>query len=165
MNKVTAEEVAKMAAKEAVEEFYKQMNREVKTKTFQNTKFLMESYKEIKEHVEKGIADVHDMEREFSESGVDEDELFIYSIKKSKMRSMIMIAHIEKCLELLRRSLESKGREDKYIAYKCFYIDGLTYEQIEEQEGYNERTVRRWITELNQIMGTYLFGVDVLKIV
>lgn len=165
MNKITAEEVAKMAAKEAVNEFVLAQERAEKQRVFQNTKLLMENYNSIKAHVEDGIAETKDLEEDIDTSGVDPDQLFIYSIKRSKLRSLVMIAHIEKCLELLEREERAKNTPEKFLAYQYFYIDGMSYESIAEVYGYCERTTRRWITELNKLMGVYLFGADALKVV
>lgn len=164
MNKVTAEEVAKMAAKEAVSEFAKAQEREARQRVFQNTKLLMENYNSIKAHVEDGIADTTDLEEDINTSGVDPDELFIYSIKRSKLRSLVMLSHIDKCLELLEREERGRNTPEKFLAYQYFYIDGMSYESIAEVYGYCERTTRRWITELNKLMGVYLFGADALRI-
>lgn len=164
MNRVTAEEVAKMAAKEAVNEFALAQERAARQRVFQNTKLLMENYNSIKKHVEDGIADTADLEEDIDTSGIDADELFIYSIKRSKLRSLVMISHIEKCLELLEREERAKNTPEKYLAYRYFYIDGMSYESISEVYGYCERTTRRWISELNKLMGVYLFGADAVRI-
>lgn len=165
MNKITAEEVARMAAKEAVNEFFKEREKEAKQRVFQNTRLLMENYNSIKAHVEKGISGAPDLEKDVDTSGVDPDELYIYSIKRSKLRSLIMVCHIEKCLELLEREERIKNTPEKYLAYKYFYIDGMSYESIAEVYGYCERTTRRWIAELNKLMGVYLFGADAIRVV
>lgn len=76
-----------------------------------------------------------------------------------------MVCHIEKCLELLEREERIKNTPEKYLAYKYFYIDGMSYESIAEVYGYCERTTRRWIAELNKLMGVYLFGADAIRVV
>lgn len=164
MNKITAEEVAKMAAKEAVEEYVKYQEKAEKKRIFRNTALLMENYRDIKSHVEQGVADAMEMDTEIDISGMDQDELFIYSIKRSKVRSLIMISHIEKCLELLERKERERNTPEKYLAYRYFYIDDMSYESISEVYGYCDRTTRRWIAELNKLMGVYLFGADALRI-
>ena len=77
-----------------------------------------------------------------------EEDIFINSILKSKLRSIVMIGHIDKCLKLLEDEECRKNTHEKYLAFKYFYLDGMTYENIAEIYGYGERTARRWITEL-----------------
>ena len=43
-----------------------------------------------------------------------------------------------------------------------FSAKGLTYDSIDEVYGYGERTARRWITELTNILSVYLFGADAI---
>lgn len=164
MNKTTAEEIAKAAAKEAVAEYIKEKQKEDKARIFRNTKLLMRNYNNIKSHVEKGIADAADMELNIKKSGLDPDELFIYSIKKSKFRSLIMLAHVDSCLAQLEREEELKGTLEKYLAYTYYYIDNMSFESIGQVCGCYERTARRWVDELDRTMGVLLFGVDSLQI-
>lgn len=164
MNKITAEEVAKMAAKEAVAEYIKAQEKTEKKRIFQNTALLMEHYNEIKSHVENGVSDALELKSVADISDMEPDELFIYSIKRSKIRSLIMVSHIEKCLELLEREERARNTPEKYLAYRYYYIDRMSYESISEVYGYCDRTARRWVSELNKLMGVYLFGVDALRI-
>lgn len=164
MNQVTAQEVAITAATEAVKTFYKEQNRLSRQKIFHNTKYLMENYKRIKDNVEEGIADASDMEEGPDIEYGYLDELFIDSIRKGKFRSAIMLSHIDKCLQLLKAEEERKNTPEKYYAFSYLYLDGISYESIAEVYGYNERTARRWINELTDILGVYLFGVDALRL-
>ena len=95
---------------------------------------------------------------------VPEEDIFINSILKSKLRSVVMIGHIDKCLKLLEDEECRKNTHEKYLAFKYFYLDGMTYESIAEIYGYGERTARRWITELTGILSVYLFGADALML-
>ena len=165
MNKATAEEIAKAAAKEAVAEYLKEKKKNDKARIFRNTKLLMRNYNNIKSHVEKGIADTEDMELDIKDSGLEPDELFIYSIKRSKFRSLIMLAHIESCLGQLKREEELKATPEKYLAYTYYYIDNMSFESIGQVCGCYERTARRWVDELDRAMGVFLFGVDSLRII
>ena len=51
---------------------------------------------------------------------------------------------------------------EKYLAFKHFYLDEMTYEQMAEEFEYGERTARRWITECTNILSVYLFGSDAI---
>ena len=126
------EEVARLAAKEAVKE--------------------------------QGVAELSDMDNREELEEFTEEDIFINSILKSKLRSVVMIGHIDKCLKLLEDEECRKNTHEKYLAFKYFYLDGMTYENIAEIYGYGERTARRWITELTGILSVYLFGSDALML-
>ena len=158
------EEVARLAAKEALKEHEKQLRREKRIKVFQNTKKLMENYNRICQSVEEGVAELSDMDNGDELEEFTEEDIFINSILKSKLRSIVMIGHIDKCLQLLEDEECRKNTHEKYLAFKYFYLDGMTYESIAEIYGYGERTARRWITELTGILSVYLFGADALML-
>lgn len=158
------EEVARLAAKEALKEHEKQLRREKRIKVFQNTKKLMENYNRICQSVEEGVAELSDMDNGEELEEFTEEDIFINSILKSKLRSIVMIGHIDKCLKLLEDEECRKNTHEKYLAFKYFYLDGMTYESIAEIYGYGERTARRWITELTGILSVYLFGADALML-
>lgn len=158
------EEVARLAAKEALMEHEKQLRREKRIKVFQNTKKLMENYNRICQSVAEGVAELSDMDNGDELEEFTEEDIFINSILKSKLRSIVMIGHIDKCLKLLEDEECRKNTHEKYLAFKYFYLDGMTYESIAEIYGYGERTARRWITELTGILSVYLFGSDALML-
>ena len=158
------EEVARLAAREALKEHEKQLRREKRIKVFQNTKKLMENYNRICQSVEEGVAELSDMDNGDELEEFTEEDIFINSIIKSKLRSIVMIGHIDKCLRLLEDEECRKNTHEKYLAFKYFYLDGMTYESIAEIYGYGERTARRWITELTGILSVYLFGADALML-
>ena len=161
---VALEEVARLAAREALKEHEKQLRREKRIKVFQNTKKLMENYNRICQSVEEGVAELSDMDNGDELEEFTEEDIFINSILKSKLRSIVMIGHIDKCLKLLEDEECRKNTHEKYLAFKYFYLDGMTYESIAEIYGYGERTARRWITELTGILSVYLFGADALML-
>lgn len=160
MSKVTTEEIARMAAKEAVKEFKKEIDKNNKTRNFRNTRKLMMNYNRICKSVQEGIAELSDMESGDELQEFSEEDIFISSILKSKLRSIIMIAHIDKCMQLIEDEAYRRNTPEKYLAFKYYYLDDMTYENIAEVYGYAERTARRWVNELTSILSVYLFGAD-----
>lgn len=75
-----------------------------------------------------------------------------------------MIAHIDKCLKLLEEEMIRKESPEKYEAFKSFYLDRGTQEDIAERLDTTDRTVRRWIFELTDILSVYLFGADAIML-
>lgn len=156
-------QMVKAAALEAVKEFQKSELKKKKVKIFQNTKKLMENYNRICQSVEEGIAELSEVPMEDPEDFTEHD-IMIESILKSKLRSTVMLAHIDKCLKLLEAEEYQKNTPEKYLAFTYFYLDGMTYDSIAEVYGYGERTARRWITELTNILSVYLFGADAIML-
>ena len=164
MNQTTAEEIAVKAAKTAVKEHERQEQRAKRVKIFQNTKKLMENYNRICQSVEEGISDISELETDVDTGEFKEEEIFINSTLKSKLRSIVMIAHIDKCLKLLEEEELRKNTHEKYLAFTYFYLDGMAHESIGEVLGCTGRTSRRWITELTSLLSIYLFGADAIML-
>lgn len=164
MNQATAEELAKKAAQEAVCGLLKEQRRLSEKRVFKNTKKLMENYKRIKANVEDGVSQAANLEETQAFEYEYIDELFVESVQRSKFRSALMIAHIDKCLELLKREQERKNKVEKYYVFMYFYIDEMSYESIAEIYGLDERTCRRWVNEMLNILKIYLFGIDALGV-
>lgn len=162
MNKETADQLARTAALEAVKEFEKSQKKNRKVKVFQNAKKLMENYNRICQSVQEGVSELSDVDDGEELEELSAEDIYINSIIKSKLRSIVMIAHIDKCLKLLEEEEYRKETPEKYLAFKYYYLDDMTYENIAEVYGYAERTTRRWITELTNILSIYLFGADAI---
>ena len=165
MNMAEAEKIAKQAAKEAIAEVRKEERQKKKVKIFQNTKALMENYNRMVKSVEEGVSALSSLTEDPIE-GLEEDNvnIFVESIVRSKLRSLVMLAHIDKCLKLLEDEEYRRNTPEKYMAFRYYYLDGMTHDSISEVLNCSDRTSRRWITELTGSLGVYLFGVDALRL-
>ncbi|WP_277405478.1 hypothetical protein [Lacrimispora xylanisolvens] len=101
MEKEAAELLVRTAALEAVREFEKSQKKNRKVKVFQNAKKLMENYNRICKSVQEGVSELSDVDDGEELEELSAEDIYINSIIKSKLRSIVMIAHIDKCLGLL----------------------------------------------------------------
>lgn len=101
MNKETADQLARAAALETVKEFEKSQKKNRKVRVFQNAKKLMENYNRICQSVQEGVSELSDVDDGEELEALPAEDIYINSIIKSKLRSIVMIAHIDKCLGLL----------------------------------------------------------------
>ncbi len=163
MEKEAAEILVRTAAFEAVKEFEKSQKKSRKAKVFQNAKKLMENYTRICQSVQEGVSELSDVDDGEKLKELSAEDIYINSIIKSKLRSIVMIAHIDKCLGLLEEEMLKKETPWKYEAFKMSYLEnGVTQEDIAERLDTTDRTVRRWISELTGILSIYLFGADAI---
>ncbi|MDB1923377.1 hypothetical protein ABHA37_08115 [Clostridium tertium] len=164
--KINIDETISKAVKVAIKEYDKEKKIESKKNVFHNTKLLMKHYNDLKSHVDNAISDVTQLEEDKLELGemYEEDELYIASIKKSKAKSLIMIAHIDTAMETLYNQHKRKGTLEKYLALESYFVQEKTYEEIAENLNCGVNTPRRWINELLNELGVYLFGVECIKL-
>lgn len=163
---VNIDETIEKAVKIAIKEYDKEKKAENKRNIFHNTKILMKHYNDLKLHVDNAISDVTQLEKDKLDLGdmYDDDELYILSIKKSKAKSLIMIAHIDTAMGIVYKQHKKVGTLEKYRALESYFIYNKTYEDIAEQLNCGVNTPRRWVNELLNELGIYLFGVECLKL-
>ena len=133
MNKETADQLARAAALETVKEFEKSQKKNRKVRVFQNAKKLMENYNRICQSVQEGVSELSDVDDGEELEALPAEDIYINSIMKSKLWSIVMIAHIDKCLGLLEEEMIRKDWPERYDAFKHFYLDDMTYEQMAEE--------------------------------
>lgn len=163
MNQQTADEIASKAAKKALNEFKAESKKQKKYDIKRRTRKLIGNYNSIKEHVDKGVSEVLEAEIDFTHDELDEDELYIAAIRRSKIRSLVYVAHIEKCFALLEENQRKKGTPEKYIAFYGHYVEETPYEQLSSTCNCSVITAKRWVNELEGLISVYLFGIDGLS--
>lgn len=164
MNQETVDQIASKAAKKALDEFRTENRKQKRYDIKKRTRKLMANYNSIKDHVDKGVSEVLEAEIDFTQEELSEDDLYIASIRRSRIRSLIMVAHIERCLVLLEAEQERKGTPEKYRVFYGHYVTDTSYEELSRDSSCDERTARRWVTELEGLISVYLFGIDGLNL-
>ena len=164
LGKEVAEQLVRTAALEAVKEFEKSQKKNAKARVFQNARTLMENYNRICRSVQEGVSELSDVDDGEELEKLSAEDIYINSIIKSKLRSIVMIAHIDKCLGLLKEEMSEKDTLEKYDAFKMFYFGREAQEDIAERFDTTDRTIRRWISELTDILSVYLFGADAITL-
>jgi hypothetical protein len=161
----TINKAAKESAKQAIKEFDKEKRQEQKKKVFHNTRLLLKHYNDLKQHVDNAIDDVTRLESDLVDLGdIERDELYILSIKRSKSKTLIMIAHIDMAMNILRQKQIKLSSTEKYETLIMFYIDEVSYEDIVKHFNCGINTPRRWINDMVNELSILLFGIDGLKL-
>lgn len=128
-----------------------------------NTRMLMEEYIEMKRHIESAVSEEEELKEEqydvFRGEGAH-----LGSVRRSKMKTAMMIANIDRAMEELRAEYETKEMVYKYDAFKMHYIDGVSYEEIADIQNCGKNTPSRWSKELIRKMSVKLFGMKRISI-
>lgn len=130
-----------------------------KRRILYNTRILMESYIEMRRHIENAISEAEEMkEEEFAQFRGENTHL--ESIRRSKTKTALMLANIDRAMEELRREQEENGTVYKYEAFRMHYVEGKTFEEVADIMNCGKNTPSRWSKELIRKMSVKLFGVD-----
>ncbi|MPW25964.1 hypothetical protein GC105_09190 [Alkalibaculum sp. M08DMB] len=129
-----------------------------------NTKLLLKHYNDLQEHALKAVETINAID--FDNIAIDEmdkDDLYILSIKKSKVKTIIMIAHIDAALASLKHKQIKLHMPEKYEALEMFYIKGIPYDDIVMKYNCGANTPRRWMGQMLNELSILLFGIDGIR--
>jgi hypothetical protein len=159
VNQVTADDLIDKAVKKAIREYSKEQRSEKKRKALHNTKMLLKNYDKIKCSIEEAISEASQLEEQ-SFAYSDDEEIYINSIRRSKLKSLIVISHIDRALELVQEEYNQKETPEKYDVFiKCF-MQGVNYDDAAKEYYSSKTSISRWVNEVTKEVSIQLFGVD-----
>jgi hypothetical protein len=183
-------DIAKIAAGEVLKEYTTEQERKFKSFAFKNTKLLLENYIKLRDHIVNAKDNREDIsfddlnlselvdskalsQEEVEEQETDfynklmqdiEPELFIESIRRSRCRTIIMVAHIEANIKLLSIRAKDKNEHHKFEVLKKAYFDGISFEELAVDNHCDVTTARRWANDMIRQLSVLLFGVNGIQL-
>ena len=164
---VSAEELQAMlqaAAKTAIKELRKEEAKEKKKNKYHDTFSLMRCYRDATFHIENAVSEGTQLELESMTE--DQQETYLRSVRKTRFRTMLMTANIDKAIDEMAKRRAAAGRDIEYLVFDMYFMQGMTYEQIIEQiekdsgEKLGKNTPRRWVTGIINEMSVLLWGLE-----
>ena len=178
---ITYEDAVKIGIREGIkyikdQEYYKTKKRY--DRRLRNTRLLLKHYRKLKAHnkiadsstnkiYEENAIDVLD-----DIEAIDDEEQYIQSLSRTKIRTLIIVGHINKSMEYYNSICKNQGKinERRYNIIKYIYVDPLeddaapTYEETSEHFGINVKTVGRDVRVAIEDLSALFFGVDGIKL-
>lgn len=156
--KADLEELIQKAAKAAVAEWKRQEDKERKRDKYHNTFTLMKCYRDAVFHIENAISDGQQLEL----AGMTDEQqrTYLESVRRSRFKTLIMTAHIDKAVEEIERRRNAAGRGIEYRAFELYFMQGWDYAQIAEELDTGNSTPRRWVTAIINELSVLLWGID-----
>lgn len=152
------EELIQKAAKAAVQEYKKQEEKDKRQNKYHNTFTLMKCYRDAVFHIQNAVSDGEQLE--LKEMTEEQRRVYLESIRRSRFKTLIMTAHIDKAVEEIERRRREAGREEEYRAFDLYFIQGKSYEEIAQELETGKNTPRRWITAIINELSVLLWGID-----
>ena len=170
---VNVQEIAIAAAVEALKLQKNEDRERIRKNRFRNTELLLKNYLSLIEHFEMSQDKVSNEDLEvynFEEAEVE--DIIIGAIRRSRIRTLIMVVQIEVCLEKLRTKMIGKGQPEKYAVIDKLYLDPtkssmpLTERKqlVAAEIPCGETSVWKWRNEMIDELSVSLFGVDGLRL-
>lgn len=151
-------DLVKEIAKEVIKELETKKAKENYSKRLHNTRLLMENYNSLKNHIEK----TDDTSKLIN--GIDEeDEIFIESIVRTKMRTIKMMSYVDSALKVVKVDLRKNGEKYKFLAFEKYYFEKKCIDDICLELNCSKNSVRRWNIYIMEQLSLLLWGVDFLS--
>ena len=137
-----------------------------------NVKLLLREYGALVDHCRSAIYDIEDIENEDSlatildlMSGNRIENFRIESIKKSAIRTRIIIEHINEMVDLYRIYCEKSPKSEDVRRYRVIYFayladDTMSIDEIADMESTDKRTIYRDIDIAAERLTALIFGID-----
>lgn len=170
-------EVGAAAAVRAVERERAKYKKQVHDKRFHNTKLLLRNYRALNEHYHNAVFDVQAAEasdEDFADimqamnSTIVDEEIYVESIKQSCIRTKVIMAHVNKMLDIYKIMCERSQRADskrRWRVLEALYIADAetTAGAVAEREHIDKRTVYKDIDACISDLTTLFFGIGGLE--
>lgn len=151
-------ELMQKQAKAAITELKRQEKQEQKKEKYHNTFTLMKCYRDAVFHIENAISDGQQLELKGMTD--EQQRTYLESIRRTRFKTLIMTAHIDKAVEEIERRREAAGRGVEYKAFEMYFMQGMDYAEIAEQLDTGKNTPRRWVTGIINELSVLLWGID-----
>lgn len=157
MENAEIEKIAKEIAKEAIKEYVELNKKAERKRMLHNTFALMENYTELKKFAVSAISESSQLKKVDFPNSKNE---YLNSIRKSRIRTSLIITHIDESIKSLRKECAEKGESYKYEAFEMRYIKNMSYEAIQEKLNCGKNSPSRWCKEMINLLSVKLFGID-----
>ena len=152
------------AAKAAIKELKREESKERKRNKYHDTFSLMKCYRDAVFHIENAVSEGTQLE--IQDMTEEQQETYLRSVRRTRFRTMLMTANVDKAIDEMARRRTAAGRELEYKVFDMYFMKGMAYEQIIEQvekdtgERLGKNTPRRWVTGIINEMSVLLWGLE-----
>lgn len=171
-------EIGAAAAVKAVERERRKFKSSQQDKRLHNTKLLLRNYRTLNEHYLNAVFTVQaaeEADEDFSEimqsmsNTISDEALYVESIKQSCIRTRVIMAHVNKMLEIYKVMCERSKRPDDarhWRVLEALYIGerSTSAGNIAKAENIDKRTVYKDIDVCVADLTALLFGVGGIEI-
>jgi hypothetical protein len=155
---MTANDLISQAVKTAIREYSKEQKVEKKKRALHNTKMLLKNYDKIKSSIDEAISEESQINDSLKYN--EDDGVYINGIRKSKLKSLIIIAHIDRALEVVKEEYNQNATPEKYDAFISCYMNQMSYDEAAVLYISSKTSISRWVNEVTKEISIQLFGVE-----
>lgn len=145
------------AAKEGIKEYKKEVDKAKKKEKYHNTYKLMMGYRDAVFHVDNAISESSQV---LDDENDEQRQQYLRSVRKTKFKTMLMLAHIDKMVDKVKEKYEQNGKQTEYEAFEMYFMQGMSYAEIAEELNAGINTPRRWVNGVLDKLSVLLWGLE-----
>lgn len=126
-----------------------------------NVKQLMENYVRISQSIDR-MSEVEENEDNVSPEQLMSSGMLLESLNKSRVRSRVMIDHVNKTLEVYKYICQLENCSDRYQILIDRHVHDIKPHILEEKYHISKRTVYRQLDEAYKTLTILMFGIDAM---
>lgn len=170
-------EVGAAAAIKAAERERAKMRKVEHDRRYHNTKLLLRNYRALNAHYHNAVFDVQKAQEdetfvdimEAMNAGPTDDAFYIESIKQSCIRTKVIMAHVNRMLDIYKIICQrSKRREEqrRWDVLNDLYLSTtpISAAEIAREQHIDKRTVYKDIDAAIEDLTTLLFGITGIRV-
>ncbi len=138
------------------------MDEEKELTPFQKTQIYLEYYREMVRYAEEAVSEVSQVSN-IQKYNISAEKAFLQSIRECRAETIILLEHINKALESLKRDAEATGEGYKYDALAAVYVEGKTYEDIVRETGCGKNSPKKWCRVMTERLSIKIFGAKAIE--
>ena len=154
--------------KQALKEYDYERAKKNRGRLFQNTKKLLQTYGQLEDYIEDALDQIDNNLADklievfnISVEEGDSDYVHIHSIRQSKLRTAIIIEHINRALKKTEEYYFNKGEPEKFRALELLHIQSKNINEVAIELECSENTARRWANDvIRDNLNIALYGAD-----
>ena len=145
------------AAKEGIKEYKKEVDKAKKKEKYHNTYKLMMGYRDAVFHVDNAISESSQV---LDDENDEQRQQYLRSVRKTKFKTMLMLAHIDKMVDKVKEKYEQNGKQAEYEAFEMYFMQGMSYAEIADELNAGINTPRRWVNGVLDKLSVLLWGLE-----
>jgi len=169
---LTEQEIAKIAGRAAAQEMNRLQNQRkqaMRDARFQNVKLLMKNYRDFNATCDNAVARVQDSDEcvdfEALMNPLKDPDEFVESIKRSAIRTKIMVEHVNAILRAYKHIVTNWGTPEDLRKFDTLYYlhisePPMTLDEIAELKSVVRRTSERDLEDAYNRAASLFFGGD-----
>ena len=131
LNESDIEQLISRAVKDGIEQYRKEETQKRESNKYHDTFRLMKCYRDAVFHKDNAISEAEQLK--LKDMTEEQKNTYLQSIRRTRFKTVLMLSHIDKAVEEIKRRRQAQGRQIEYEAFEAYFMQGKDYAEIAEE--------------------------------